>query len=161
MGFHIHGRMRHGEVRKCLVQPTNNMEIRENARNGCNSTHKKSPNLTTISIYKNMLSVWSLFVLTQKGGINFSPKPRAIIQETVRAIMAAKALNKIIGQPTTESMNIMTEHMANMVTGIKTTTWGEKHGSWNSSLARMTTEPSQETQEATIKQLTNTALVDK
>ena len=43
--------------------------------------------------------------------------------------MAEKPLNKIIGQPTTEYMNIMTEPMAKMVSAMKTTVWGGKHGS--------------------------------
>jgi hypothetical protein len=44
-------------------------------------------------------------------------------------IMAAKPLDVIIGQPTTETMNKMVEQMAQMVAPIKTTTWGGCHGS--------------------------------
>ncbi len=43
--------------------------------------------------------------------------------------MAAKPLDVIIGQPTTETMNKMVEQMAQMVAPIKTTTWGGRHGS--------------------------------
>ena len=53
--------------------------------------------------------------------MSLSFAPGATIRETVRAIMAAKSLNKIIGQPTTKSMNIMTEQMAKMVAAVKKT----------------------------------------
>ncbi len=42
--------------------------------------------------------------------------------------MAAKPLNVIIGQPTTETMNKIVEQMAQMVAPIKTTAWGGCHG---------------------------------
>ncbi len=47
----------------------------------------------------------------------------------VSLIMAAKPLNVIIGQPTTETMNKMVEQMAQMVAPVKTTAWGGRHGS--------------------------------
>ncbi len=43
--------------------------------------------------------------------------------------MAAKPLDIIVGQPTTENMNKLVEQMAQMVTPIKTTVWGGCHGS--------------------------------
>jgi hypothetical protein len=43
--------------------------------------------------------------------------------------MAAKPLDVIIGQPTTEIMNKMAEQMAQMVAPVKTTAWGGRHGS--------------------------------
>ena len=43
--------------------------------------------------------------------------------------MAAKTLNKIIRQSTTDSMNIMTEQMSKMVAAMKTTLWGGKYRS--------------------------------
>ncbi len=43
--------------------------------------------------------------------------------------MAAKPLDVIVGQPTTETMNKMVEQMAQMVAPIKTTAWGGCHGS--------------------------------
>ena len=61
--------------------------------------------------------------------MNFSYAPDTTSRETVWAIMAEKPLDKIIEQPTTESMNIMTEQMAKMVDAAKTTAWGGKHGS--------------------------------
>jgi hypothetical protein len=38
-------------------------------------------------------------------------------------------LNTIVGQPTTKSMDRMTEQMAQMVAPIKTKAWGGFHGS--------------------------------
>ncbi len=43
--------------------------------------------------------------------------------------MVAKPLDTIVGQPTTESMDRMTEQMAQMVAPVKTTAWGRLHGS--------------------------------
>ena len=43
--------------------------------------------------------------------------------------MADKPPDEIIGQPTTESMNILTEKMAKMVAVVKKTAWGGNHGS--------------------------------
>jgi hypothetical protein len=43
--------------------------------------------------------------------------------------MAAKPLNVIVGQPTTETMSKMVEKMAHMVALVKTTAWGGCHGS--------------------------------
>ena len=43
--------------------------------------------------------------------------------------MAAKPLDVIVGQPTTATMDKMTEQMAQMVAPVKTTAWGGLHGS--------------------------------
>ncbi len=43
--------------------------------------------------------------------------------------MAAKPLDVIVGQPTTETMNKMVEQMAQMVAPVKTTAWRGCHGS--------------------------------
>jgi hypothetical protein len=43
--------------------------------------------------------------------------------------MAAKPLDIIVGQPSTETMNKMVEQMAQIVAPVKTTTWGGRHGS--------------------------------
>jgi uncharacterized membrane protein YgcG len=51
------------------------------------------------------------------------------VHQTVSLIMAAKPLDIIIGQPTTETMNKMIEQMAQMVAPVKTTAWGGCHGS--------------------------------
>ncbi len=42
--------------------------------------------------------------------------------------MAAKPLNMIVGQPTTATMDKMTEQMAQMVAPVKATAWGGLHG---------------------------------
>ncbi len=47
----------------------------------------------------------------------------------VALIILTKPLDVIIGQPTTKSMDRMTEQMAQMVAPVKTTTWGGLHGS--------------------------------
>jgi hypothetical protein len=43
--------------------------------------------------------------------------------------MAAKPLDIIVGQRTTETMNKIVEQMAQMVAPVKTTAWGGCHGS--------------------------------
>jgi hypothetical protein len=43
--------------------------------------------------------------------------------------MSAKLLDVIVSQPTTKSMDRMTEQIAQMVAPVKTTTWGGLHGS--------------------------------
>ncbi len=43
--------------------------------------------------------------------------------------MSEKPLNVIVGQPTTKSMDRMTEQVAQMDAPVKTTTWGGLHGS--------------------------------
>ena len=41
--------------------------------------------------------------------------------------MSTKPLDGIVGQPTTETMNWMTEQMAQMVAPVKTIAWGGLH----------------------------------
>jgi hypothetical protein len=43
--------------------------------------------------------------------------------------MLAKLLDVIVRQPTTKSIDRMTEQMAHMVAPVKTTAWGGLHGS--------------------------------
>ncbi len=43
--------------------------------------------------------------------------------------MSAKPLDVIVSQPTTKSMDRMTEQIAQMVAPVKTTAWGGLHGS--------------------------------
>jgi hypothetical protein len=52
-----------------------------------------------------------------------------LVHQTVAFIMLAKPLDVIVGQPTTESMDRMTEQMAQMIAPVKTTAWGGLHGS--------------------------------
>jgi hypothetical protein len=51
------------------------------------------------------------------------------IHQTVSLIMAAKPLDVIVGQPTTETMNKIVEQIAQMAAPIKITTCGGCHGS--------------------------------
>ena len=43
--------------------------------------------------------------------------------------MVTKPLDVIVGQPTMETMNKMVEQIAQMAALVKTTAWGELHGS--------------------------------
>jgi len=61
--------------------------------------------------------------------MNYSSAGGSSVHATVNLIMAAKPLNVIAGQPTTATMDKMTEQMAQMVAPIKTTAWGGLHGS--------------------------------
>jgi pectate lyase len=61
--------------------------------------------------------------------MNYSSASGSSIHATVNLIMAAKPLDVIVGQPTTATMDKMTEQMAQMVAPVKTTTWGGLHGS--------------------------------
>ncbi len=47
----------------------------------------------------------------------------------IALIMSTKPLNVIVGQPTTKSMDRMTEQLAQMVAPVKTTAWGGLQGS--------------------------------
>ena len=61
--------------------------------------------------------------------MNYTSATGLSVHTTVNLIMSAKPLDIIVGQPTTESMDRMTEQMAQMVAPVKTTAWGGLHGS--------------------------------
>jgi hypothetical protein len=61
--------------------------------------------------------------------MNYSSATGLSVHQMVALIMSAKPLKVIVGQPTTESMDRMTEQMAQMVASVKTTAWGGLHGS--------------------------------
>ena len=61
--------------------------------------------------------------------MNYSSAGGSSVHATVNLIMAAKPLDVIVGQPTTATMDKMTEQMAQMVAPVKTTAWGGLHGS--------------------------------
>jgi hypothetical protein len=61
--------------------------------------------------------------------MNYSSASGSSVHAMVNLIMAAKPLDVIVGQPTTASMDKMTEQMAQMVASINTTAWGGLHGS--------------------------------
>ena len=48
-------------------------------------------------------------------------------RETVRAIIAAKPLDMIIGQPTTQTMNLTMDQITKMVATVRRIAWGDKH----------------------------------
>jgi hypothetical protein len=56
--------------------------------------------------------------------MNYTLVAGSSIHQRVSLIMSAKPLDVIVGQPTTKSMNKMTEQMAQMVAPVKTTAWG-------------------------------------
>jgi hypothetical protein len=72
-----------------------------------------------------MLSSCNYFFPT----MNYSSAGGLSVHVTVNLIMVAKPLNTVVGQPTTKSMDRMTEPMAQMVAPVKTTAWGRLHGS--------------------------------
>jgi hypothetical protein len=61
--------------------------------------------------------------------MNYSSAGGLSVHATANLIMAAKPSETIVGQPTTKSMDWMTEQMVQMVTPINTTAWGRLHGS--------------------------------
>jgi hypothetical protein len=61
--------------------------------------------------------------------MNYTLAAGLSVHQMVSLIMSAKPLDVIVGQPTTKSMNKMTEQMAQMVALVKTTAWGGRHGS--------------------------------
>jgi hypothetical protein len=60
--------------------------------------------------------------------MNYSSAVGLSVHATVNLIMAAKPLNIIVEQPTMESIDRMTEQMAQMAAPVKTTGWGGLHG---------------------------------
>ena len=61
--------------------------------------------------------------------MNYSSALGSSVHQTVSLLMSTKPLDVIVGQPTTKTMNRMTEQMAQMVAPVKTTAWGGLHGS--------------------------------
>ena len=61
--------------------------------------------------------------------MNYTQATDSSIHQSVSLIMAAKSLDVIIGQPTTETTYKMVEQMVQIVAPIKTTAWGGRHGS--------------------------------
>jgi hypothetical protein len=60
--------------------------------------------------------------------MNYTSAMGLSFHQTVSLIMAAKPLNIVIGQRTTETMIKMVEQMAQMVAPVKTTAWEGHHG---------------------------------
>jgi hypothetical protein len=60
--------------------------------------------------------------------MNYSSASGSSVHQAVSLLMSTKPLDVIVGQPTTKTMNQMTEQMAQMVVPVKTTAWGGLHG---------------------------------
>jgi hypothetical protein len=52
----------------------------------------------------------------------------ATIYEAVRAIVSPMPLDKIVGQPTTSTVNHLRQQIAKIAAAVKTTSWGGRHG---------------------------------
>jgi hypothetical protein len=52
--------------------------------------------------------------------MNYTLATGSSVHQTMSLIMASKPLDKIVGQPTTKTMNKMVEQMAQMVALVKT-----------------------------------------
>ncbi len=61
--------------------------------------------------------------------MNYTSATSSSVHQTVRLIIAAKPLDIIVGQPTTDTMDKKVEQMAQMVAPVKTNAWGGHHGS--------------------------------
>ena len=59
--------------------------------------------------------------------MNYSLATGSSVHQMVNLLMQTKPLDVIVGQPTTKTMNRMTEQMAQMVAPVKTTDWGGLH----------------------------------
>jgi hypothetical protein len=58
-----------------------------------------------------------------------SPKAnKATVYKPVRAIVMPLPLDKIVGQPTTSTVNHLRQQIAKIAAAIKTTSWGGRHG---------------------------------
>ena len=60
--------------------------------------------------------------------MNYTLATGSSVHQTVSLIMAAKPLDIIVRQPTTDTMNKTVEQMVQMVAPVKTTAWGGRHG---------------------------------
>jgi hypothetical protein len=61
--------------------------------------------------------------------MSYSSATGLSVHQTVALMMSAKPLGVIVGQPTTKSMDMMTDQIAQMVAPVKSTTSGGLHGS--------------------------------
>jgi hypothetical protein len=61
--------------------------------------------------------------------MNYSSATGSSVHQTVTLILSAKPLDGIVSQPTTKSMDRMTEQNAQMIAPVKTTALGGLHGS--------------------------------
>ena len=52
----------------------------------------------------------------------------ATVREAVRAIIAPMSIDKIIGQPSNSTVNLLKQQVAKIAAAVKTTSWGGRHG---------------------------------
>jgi hypothetical protein len=52
----------------------------------------------------------------------------AAVREAIRAIIAPMLIDKIIGQPTNATVNLLKQQVAKIAAAVKTTSWGGRHG---------------------------------
>ena len=52
----------------------------------------------------------------------------AAVREAIRAIIAPMPIDKIIGQPTNSTVNLLKQQVTKIVAAVKTTSWGGRHG---------------------------------
>eukprot|EP00804_Cyclotella_cryptica_P015596 CCRYP_003603-RA/>CCRYP_003603-RA protein AED:0.17 eAED:0.17 QI:0/-1/0/1/-1/1/1/0/82 len=52
----------------------------------------------------------------------------ATVYKAVRAIVTPLPLDKIVGQPTTSTVNHLRQQIAKIAAAVKTTSWGGRHG---------------------------------
>ena len=52
----------------------------------------------------------------------------AAVREAIRAIIAPMPIDKIIGQPTNATVNLLKHQVAKIAAAVKTTSWGGRHG---------------------------------
>ena len=50
------------------------------------------------------------------------------VREAIRAIIAPMPINKILGQPTNLTVNLLKQQVTKMAAAVKTTSWGGRHG---------------------------------
>ena len=52
----------------------------------------------------------------------------AAVHKAVRAIITPMPIDKIIGQPTNATVNLLKQQVAKIAAAVKTTSWGGRHG---------------------------------
>jgi hypothetical protein len=51
-----------------------------------------------------------------------------VVRDAIRAIIAPMPIDKIIGQPTNLTVNLLKQKVAKIAAAVKTTSWGRRHG---------------------------------
>eukprot|EP00804_Cyclotella_cryptica_P012948 CCRYP_002296-RA/>CCRYP_002296-RA protein AED:0.87 eAED:0.41 QI:0/0/0/0.25/1/1/4/0/505 len=87
----------------------------------------------------------------------------AAVREAVRAIVAPMSIDKIIGQPSNSTVNLLKQQVAKIAAAVKTTSWGGRHGHLalvlNDDEYRLVTGDA--TQTTTRLTITSSAIVEK